>query len=380
MMSVSLDELDSHKMKLNVLNGTLHFKKAGDDDCVRFLPHSPADRITRLAPVVYDPNARCNRFDRFLDEVQPPGKDKGAMQRFLNQWAGLSLTGHTGEQKLTFHYGRGRNGKSVWVSTIASIVGDYATTIKIESLVETGRPGSGSQASPDIAMLRGIRFLATSEPGKGAVLAEPFIKQLTGEDRIIARHLHKDFFEFRPEAKLTMQGNYRPNISGTDEGIWGRMILVPWREFIPPEKRDADLQQKLRDEASGILNRFLDGLRDWMDCARLLIPNSILKATDEYRNDSDPLGRFLESCTKEAPGSRIKASDMHQVYLAWARANGDSLWSAKGLGSALRDRGYRAHKSSNVYWLDLQLTVQASDFGSESEAEHAGDAREEDHV
>lgn len=372
MMTVSLDELDADPMKFNVLNGTLHIEKRDAGDYVQLFPHSPEDRITRLTRVSYDPNATCERYDRFLNEVQPLARDGAAVQRFLHQWAGLSLTGLTGEQKFTFHYGRGRNGKSVWVSTVGHIIGDYATTIRIESLLETGRSGTGSQANPDIARLRGVRCLSTSEPGKGEVLDEALVKLLTGEDKIIARQLHKDFFEFRPQLKLTMQGNYRPKISGTDDGIWGRVLLIPWLEFIPPEKRDPDLGSKLQKESSGILNRILDGLRDYLDHG-LLVPEAVCNATGEYRSDSDPLGRFLEACTLSTPGTRTKASDMHQVYSAWARANGESSWTSKGLSGALRDRGFRSLKSSTKYWIDVELTKQAADFDSAQDEGREGE-------
>lgn len=233
-------------------------------------------------------------------------------------------------------------------------MGDYATTIQIESLLDTGRRATGSQARPDIAMLRGIRFLATSGPGKGDMLNESFIKQLTGEDRIIARQLHKDFFEFRPVAKLTMQGNFRPKISGTDEGIWGRVILVPWNIFIPQEERDRDLPRKLEAEASGILNRMLDGLRDWMDNG-LTVPAGVREATTEYRSDSDPLSRFLAACTRHELGSRVKASDIYAVFVAWARANGENVWSAKGFGGAMRDAGTPNIKSNTSIYVDGRL-------------------------
>jgi putative DNA primase/helicase len=158
MMAVSLEELDVDPMKFNVLNGTLHFCKRASGAYFELHPHSPKDLITRVAQVKFDPMATCETYDRFIHRVQPLDKVSGDTQRFLHQWAGLSMTGHTGEQKFTFHVGKGRNGKSVWVAAIANVMGDYATTISIESLLDTGRKGSGSQASPDIAMLRGIRF------------------------------------------------------------------------------------------------------------------------------------------------------------------------------------------------------------------------------
>ena len=369
LLTARIEDFDKDPLKLNVLNGTLVFFKADDQDYVQLKPHDPKDLMTMLAPVTFDPEATCPRFDQFMDEVHPGQQDGDAVRRFLQQWGGLSLTGLTGDQKLTFHIGRGRNGKGVWVSTLARVMGDYAKTLRIESILDTGRPSQGGQASPDIARLRGVRFLATSEPGKGAVLAESFVKQLTGEDRLLARALHKEFFEFQSQAKLTMQGNYRPTISGTDEGIWGRVILVPWKVMIPVEKRDPNLQHKLAEEASGILNWLLDGLRDYLDSG-LCIPPSVREATEGYRSDSDPLGRFLDFCTRSAPGARVQSTQLHHLYCAWARANGETEWSAKGLGAAMRDRGIQSRKANNVFWLDIELTREVSEFQDRASESH----------
>lgn len=366
MLEIAAEALDRDPMKLNVLNGTLVFDKSFDG-YVRLKPHDQSDLITKLAPVLYNPDAACPQYDAFMARVQPKRDDDGPSSsvRFLHQWAGLSLTGETGEQRYTFHYGKGRNGKGVWVSTVSHVLGDYAGSIRIESFLDSGRAQAGGQATPDIAKLPGVRFLTTSEPKKGSVLDEGLIKLFTGEDTISARFLNKEFFEFRPVAKLTMQGNYRPKISGTDEGIWNRTILVPWPIFIPKEERDLKLAHKLRAESSGILNRFLDGLRDWMDHG-LILPGSVVAATEEYRSDSDPLGRFLEACTRADLGKRVQSSEMHLLFAAWAKANGEAEWTPKGLAMALKERGIASKKSVNMFWLDITLTKSVSDFLDDS--------------
>ncbi|MFT4098612.1 MAG: phage/plasmid primase, P4 family, partial [Rhodoblastus sp.] len=363
MLQIAIAALDADPMRFNVLNGTLRLGRAADGGFVELLPHDANDLITKLAPVEYRPDAQCPLYDAFLAKVQPEREADGMVQaaRFLHQWAGLSLTGETGEQRYTFHYGKGRNGKGVWVSTVAHILGDYAGSIRIESFLDSGKASSGGQATPDIAKLPGVRFLSTSEPKKGATLDEGLVKLFTGEDVISARHLNKGFFDFRPVAKLTMQGNYRPKISGTDEGIWNRTILVPWPVFIPKDERDPKLAHKLRGEASGILNRFLDGLDDWLDNG-LTLPGSVQAATEDYRSDSDPLGRFLEACTSPQIGKRVQASEMHALFSAWAKANGETEWTPKGLAGALKERGLLAKKSDNVFWLDIELTKRPSDF------------------
>jgi putative DNA primase/helicase len=158
-----------------------------------------------------------------------------------------------------------------------------------------------------------------------------------------------------------MSGNYRPKIEGADEGIWRRMVLVPWLVMVPEEMRDKRLGQKLKIEASGILNRLLDGLRDWLDRG-LVAPQDVAAATAEYRKDSDPLGRFLDACVVADAGGRVQASVMHELYVAWAKSNSASEWTAKGLASALKERGFESHHSNVNWWLNVKLTRGVGDF------------------
>lgn len=357
----SPDVFDADPMVINVRNGTLEVRKReGDEPYVRLRPHDRGDYITKMAEVDYAPKAACPLFDAFLAEVQPDT----AVRRFLDQWGGLSLTGDTGEQKLVFFYGKGRNGKGVYVETLKALAGSYTETVPVETFLDQGRARRGGEANPDIAILPGVRYLTTSEPEKGAKLAEGLIKLATGGDTMKARHLNRDFFSFVPQFKLTMQGNYRPKIVGTDEGIWGRLLLIPWLVFIPKERRDPHLRPKLVAEASGILNRLLNGLCDWLDNG-LVLPGVVIEATEQYRADSDPLGRFLDACTMAAPGQRVQAMVLHRVFCAWAKDVGEAPWSAKGLANAMKDRGMASAKSSSSFWLDIVMTKHEHDFDSD---------------
>lgn len=356
-LSVSVDELDANPWTVNVENGTIAIDhSAGDCDPIRFRPHSPDDLITKLAPVRFDPDADCPRYDRFMDEVQP----LKTMQRHLHQWGGYGLTGDTQEQKLCFWYGKGRNGKSTLVDAWGFATGDYGETVPIETFLDQGRGRNAGSATPDLALLPGVRFLRTSEPEKGSKLAEALIKLVTGGEPIQARHLNKDYFKFRPAFKLTMSGNYRPQISGTDEGIWRRVVLVPWS--ITVTNPESHLLETLRGEASGILNRLLDGLRDYLKNG-LVLPPEIADATQNYREDSDPLGRFLAFAVELSPGDRIASRRLHEFFIAWAKASGEREWSQKGLGMALKERGFRNIQSNGMWWLDHRLVKSEVDLG-----------------
>jgi putative DNA primase/helicase len=366
-LSIETSQLDANSWELNVLNGTIIIDRdAGENDPISFVPHDPEKLITKLAPVVYDPEATCPIFDRFLAEVQP----NAATRRCLLQWFGYSSIGDTSEQKLFFCYGKGRNGKSTMVDIVGAILGDYGETVPIETFLDQGRGRNAGAATPDLALLPGVRFLRTSEPEKGAKLAESLIKLVTGGEPIQARHLNRDYFKFRPAFKLTMSGNYRPSISGTDEGIWRRVVLVPWPVTVA--KPDPLLFAKLMFETSGILNRLLDGLRDYLESG-LLLPEEVVDATATYRDDSDPLGRFLATCVRTSVGNRVQSTTMHRLFIAWARAVGEREWSAKGFAQAMKERGYRSKNSHVVWWIDTELIAHEADFAPAPHEQEAAD-------
>jgi len=356
-LHIATELLDADPFKLNVANGTLICRKVAEADSVTFKEHDPADLMTKCSPVVYNKHAVCPIFDDFLAYVQPKPENR----RFLLQWQGLSLTGDVTDQKLCVFWGKGKNGKSTFIDVCSYVAGDYSETVPIETFLNEGRSRNAGQATPDLAILPGVRHLRTSEPDKGAKLAETLIKLATGGEPLLARHLNRDYFKFYPQFKLTISGNYRPQIVGADEGIWRRVELVPWAITVPAEKIDRRLGEKVRGEASGILNRLLDGLRDWLEHG-LVTPADVTAATADYRRDSDPCGRFLEACVVVSKDDRVRSSEMHALFCAWGKANSVAEWSAKGLAMALKERGFISKHSDVMWWLGVKLKHQVSDF------------------
>jgi putative DNA primase/helicase len=351
-LEVQASALDSDLMRVNVNNGTLVIRKRDDGSpYIALQPHNPKDLCTKIAPIDYDPIATCPTYDSFLAKVQP----EPAMRRFLHQWAGLSLTGDTTEESMAIFYGVGANGKSTWLESLAYVVGQYAGSSSVETFLEHKHKRRGDQASPDVTRLAGVRFLRTSEPESGARLAEAFVKWITGGDMITARHLNRAEFEFKPQFKLIMSGNHKPVVRGVDKGIWRRIRLVPWDVTIPEDERDKTLKSKLLTEGSGILNRLLDGLVDWLDNG-LIVPEEVTTATAKYREDSDTLGRFLAACTKASPGSRVQSSRLFAVFRAWANQNGVDEWTQNGFSAAMLDHSFAKAKAHGVMlWDGLEL-------------------------
>jgi P4 family phage/plasmid primase-like protien len=350
LVTVRLEALDSNPWAVNVMNGTLRIERWKGQGCaINFGPHRRDDLMTMLAPVEYDPAATCPRYDAFMAQVQP---DHGIRQ-FLHAYAGYSLTGDTGEQKFVINYGpTGANGKSTWVDLLARIWGDYAITVNIALFMDTKMQNSNSP-SPALAELPRKRMVATSEPEKGSHVAEAMVKLVTGGEPLQARHLNKPFFRYVPEFKVLMSQNPMPHLS-SDGAIWRRVVIVGWTVEVPEAERDPDLKAKLWEERSGILNRVLDGLRDWAVDGLPKI-DAIMEATATVRDVSDPLGRFLRVATVPDPAGKVNATQLHRTHGAWALFEGEKAWSEKGLAGAMRDKGFVAKKISTMWWLGLRL-------------------------
>lgn len=370
-IAITEEAMDADPFAINVLNGTLKLQRRNVKrkdrkpsesewrsiwDIKRF-DHDRADLISKLAPVEYRQRAKCPEFDRFLAVVQP----KADNRRFLQQWHGYSMTGDVTEHALVFHHGKGRNGKSTLVDLIAWMMGGYSMSIGIETFMVTGTGKKGGEATPDIARLPGVRFLRTSEPEKGSKLNEALIKLATGGEEMTARHLNRGFFDFYPQFKMSASGNHKPKITGHDDGIWARVKLVPWVVQIAKGDIDRDLPKKLRAEASGVLNWLIEGMLDWRR-EGLIEPQDVIEATAKYREASDQLGRFLQDCTVDAAGKRVKSSTLFALFTAWAKATGGGEWTTQGFAKAMEDRGYERITSNGVHWLDIEATVDEADL------------------
>jgi putative DNA primase/helicase len=278
------------------------------------------------------------------------------MRRFLQALIGYCCTGDTGEQVMALFHGKGANGKSTFLKVIQAALGDYALTLPIQTFLADDRRSAGD-ATPDLARLPGARLVVASEPEKGSRLSESIVKTMTGGDRVVARRLFEGQFEFDPVFKLILSANEKPRIAGHDEGIWRRVLLVPWTVLIPLAERDRRLVQRLMRELPGILNWIIDGYRIWRR-EGLVVPESVQAATREYREQSDPIGQFLETCVKHEAEATVGASLLYEVYAHWSRANGvGKPWSQTAFGRYMSDHGYRRIGKWPVLYQDVFWTA-----------------------
>lgn len=363
-LSRPVEAFDAHPLMVAVENGVLVFSREPDPDCpdpdvtrwrgaVSFRPHDRADLITKVMPVRYDPDAKCPRFEAFLARFQP----KAHMRRFLQVFHGLCLTGRT-VQALVFHYGSGANGKSTFINAICDLMGGYAQQLSAESLTGQGQR-RGDQATPDLARLPGARLVRVSELPRGEPLKEALIKQLTGGEPMLVRHLNKGFFEFPPEFKAVMSGNDLPGIGGVDHGIWRRMRLVLWEVTIPDaEQREmADVLAEFAEERSGILNWLIEGAKIFL-AEGLVSPDEVTAATQAYREEMDPIGGFVTDCverTEQTQNYSVTAREMYEAYVSWSLANAKRPWKETAFGRALPHKGFTKTNERVRRYLDCRL-------------------------
>lgn len=330
-LAIRSDVFDLDPFLLTVDNGTLDLRTGV------LHPHRREDLITRAAPAAYDPAARCPQFLAFLDRIFA---GNAQLIAFVQRAIGYMLTGSTAEHAIFFWIGSGANGKSVLLELVRELVGPYGATADFAAFLERASDGPRN----DLARLAGVRMVSASESDEGKRLAEGTVKLLSGGDTITARFLHQEFFEFRPQFKVVLVSNHKPRISGTDEGIWRRIKLVPFTVTIPVEERDPGLKARLLDERAGILAWAVAGCRAWQ-AEGLGVVADVAAATQQYRDESDDLGEFFDLHCEFGPSFAVASKPLYDRYAEWA---GKGAMTPTKFGRVLNERGFTAEKRGSM--------------------------------
>jgi putative DNA primase/helicase len=271
------------------------------------------------------------------------------------------MTGSTAEHKFVFAYGTGANGKSTFINTIAEMFGDYATVADTATFL-----AAATERHPtDVAKLHGYRRVIAHETEKGRRWDEAKIKTLTGGDKLTARFMRCDYFEFVPKFKLWIVGNHKPRLDNVDQAMRRRMLLVPFTVQIPPEERDPNLTEKLKAEWPAIMRWCVDGCLEWQRNG-LAPPKIVADATNDYFDDQDTVKEWLEDCTKDGgPFAFTPTSALYASWKAWCDLRGFQPGGSNTFAEALMDRGFtrkRAHGGTRGFAV-LVLKGQAGDAG-----------------
>lgn len=330
-------------------------------------------------PSQHDPNKYCSRqanvkygqalnndslWFRFLDDITGGNND---LKLYLQRLAGYCLTGAVSEKAWFFCYGTGDNGKSVFIEVLHDLLGSYAIALNTQTLIKQRYGNTG--VPNDVARLHGPRLATVSETGKGEEWNDNLLKDLTGGDIITARFLREEFFDFRPQCKLIVRGNNKPNISDFSSGMWRRLHLIPFEAQIPIEKQDKYLREKIvRQELSGVLTWALEGCIKWQEIG-LAAPDSVVAAVQGYRDEMDIVGMFLAEKTKRVDAQDTKASVLYSAYKDWCIENGYKAINQTAFGVEMGQRNY--FKVRNKFgWHYSSITVHRSPDGEQSAQEY----------
>ena len=328
-LAATVDQWDADPWLLNTPAGIVDLRTGA------MRPARIDDYATKITAIA--PGGECPTWHRFLSRVTA---DDQELMAFLRRVCGYALTGVIREHALFFLYGTGANGKSVFVSTLNSIFGNYHTTAPIETFT-----ASQSERHPtDLASLRGARLVTATETEEGRRWAESKIKYLTGGDKIAARFMRQDFFEFVPNFKLVITGNHMPGLRSVDEAIRRRLHLIPFLVTIPPAERDPQLLETLKAEWPGILGWMIEGCLEWQRSG-LQPPQAVRNATEAYLQAEDSIATWIDECCQLDPQAWEPTAKLYASWAAWANQAGEPGGSKKNFVQNLDARGYRPYRT-----------------------------------
>jgi putative DNA primase/helicase len=348
-LAATVDQWDADPWQLNTPQGVVDLTTG------QARAHIPEDYFTKITAV--GPRGDCPRFIAFLNRITDGDCELVA---YIQRMLGYGLTGLTREHALFFGYGTGANGKSVLLSTVAGILGEYHKTAPIETFTAT----NGDRHPTDLASLRGARLVTATETEEGRRWAESRIKQLTGGDTVAARFMRQDFFEYRPAFKLIIAGNHKPSLRSVDEAIRRRFHLIPFAVTIPSEERDPDLAEKLKAEWSGILAWLVEGCLEWQT-EGLRPPKAVVEATATYLSAEDSLAAWMDEKCERKADAWASSSALFACWSAWATAAGENPGNSKRFAQALESRGFipnrQRNEGSNLRGFDGLRLIPESD-------------------
>lgn len=312
------------------------------------------------------PGGDCTRWLTFLARITKGDRE---LQAFLQRMCGYILTGVTQEEAMFFAYGTGANGKSKFLQAISGVLGDYAKVAPIETFIDS----KNHNHPTDLAGLQGARLVTASETEQGRRWAESKVKSLTGGDRISARYMRQDFFEYTPQFKLLVAGNHKPGLRTVDEAMRRRFNLLPFTVTIPLEERDGELGEKLKTEWSGVLKWAIEGCLAWQR-EGLNPPAAVTAATEEYFVEEDALARWIEERTERKDGFFESSSALWEDWKEWTDSTGEFAGKQKQFSLTLGARGYRKerkNKGQMFYGIALRKGLVQGCVGSLDSPPHA---------
>lgn len=339
---VDFNALDGDGWLLNCQNGTVDLRTG------ELRPHDRSDLITQLCPLDFDPNAQCPLWEATLNLFFEGDQ---ALIAYVRRLFGYFLTGIISEHILPIAHGDGANGKSTILGAMQGVLGsDYAMKALPGMLLSSRH----DRHPTEVADLFRKRLVLAIESEAGRPLNESLIKELTGGDRIRARKLYQNPWEFASSHKIIMATNHKPRVTGRDNGIWRRLRLIPFLVSLPPEDQDPTIPDRLIAEYPGILAWAVRGCLSWREIG-LNEPEAVRLATADYAEAEDVMGAFLTECTMPYANGEEKSSEVFGRYKEYCEENNERAMSMREFRDQMLRRGYSQIKRSCVFYVGLKL-------------------------
>ena len=305
---VEADSLDTHPDLLNVRNGVIDLSSG------TLKPHDPWLYFTKLADVNYRPNAVHADWVKALTAIPPELLD------YCQRSFGSGITGYaTSDDRLEFHYGFGRNGKTTIINAIFHALGDYAAMIPEDVLGESG----GRQHPTSLMTLFGIRFAILEELQSGHRLNSAILKKLVGTPTMTARLMHKNFISWLSSHSIFVVSNYCPIIVDTDNGTWRRIVIIDYPTTFPesadPKINGLGIRERLqvgREQQEAILSWLVAGSVAWFANGKSLgeVPDRARENVEEWRGESDLVIQFVNNWMIYDASSEVRTEELRHHF------------------------------------------------------------------
>lgn len=344
-LGVLPDELDKDPELFNTLTGVVNLRTQ------KLLPHAPEFKITKIAPVVIQQNAKCHNWENFIMKISFNNVE---IAKYIQEAVGYSLTGHTSEQCLFFLYGIGANGKSTFLEGLKLIFGDYQIHANYETFTNISRDGSSH--SEDVVRLKGSRLVISSEINANKSLNESVIKQMTSGDTVTARDLHSSSIEFKPTFKIWIAGNHKPKIQNFDHGIKRRIFIIPFEYTFKPEeiRPQHEILEEFKAERAGIFNWALEGAQRWFNNKKLEVPQVVKDVTFKYFLENNVIEQFITECCLVTDKDDYKtftyaeeSKALYQAYLDYIITMNEERVGRNNFYNRLEELGYKRETRSD---------------------------------
>ena len=354
LVGIKPDKLDANPYELNTPAGIVNLETG------QITPHDPKKLCTKITSCSPGQKGKAI-WEEFLKVVSC---NDPKMENFLQQIAGMAAVGRVYEECVCMALGSGANGKSSFFNALAAVLNGYACRIDPGILIATNQG-----KNYDLAVLKGVRLAVAAETDESARLSSAGIKQLASTDKIYAERKYKDPEEFTPSHSLILYTNYAPRVGSTDNGTWRRIVLIPFDAKINPSEDIKNYADYLVSEAGeSVLSWIIEGAKNFIAAGHKLIkPEFIEMALEEYQNQNDWMGEFLEEFCDMGQGNTAKAGTLYTTYHEWAKSAHGFARRTDAFGAELEKRGFMKRRTkAGALWHGLSLRPQEYSFSSQN--------------